>query len=30
MDIMGVGIPEIVMLLIVGIVLILGIRSLRR
>jgi len=30
MDIVEVGIPEIVMLLIVGIVLILGIRSLRR
>ena len=30
MDVVEVGIPEIVMLLIVGIVLILGIRSLRR
>ena len=30
MDIVEVGIPEIVMLLIIGIVLILGIRSLRR
>lgn len=30
MDIMGIGIPEIVMMLIIGIVLILGIRFLRR
>ncbi len=30
MDVVEVGIPEIVMLLIIGIVLILGIRSLRR
>lgn len=30
MDIMGIDIPEIVMMLIIGIVLILGIRFLRR